>query len=240
MKKLAISLVAMACALAFSSAASAAVVVITNARALAGNVTPGDAPGYPVTLSRSGSYLLETDLTPGSGLNGIVANSSDITIDLGGFKLSGGPAGGANNALNGIVGLGDRLTVRNGKINSFRVTGMSAPNRPYLIVENVRIINNTGIGIDNTGGSFARIQDSTVATNSGHGISCGIGCFVQGSSVSGNGGNGITLVSGGVVGNTISDNTGTGIFNFFNSADSRACSNAIVSNGAPVNNVSSC
>jgi Right handed beta helix region len=241
MNKLPISLAAaMACAFAFSSAASAAVVVITHAKALAGNVTPGDTPGYPVTLSLPGSYRLATDLSPTAGKNGITASVQDITIDLNGFTLSGGPIGGANNGLNGIVGSGARLTIQNGKINSFKASAIIAPNSPYLIVENVRIITSVGIGIDNTGGSFARIQNNTVASNGADAISCGISCFVQGNVVSGNGGNGITLVSGGVMENTINDNTGFGIFNFFNPADTVSCHNAFFGNGAAVNNVNVC
>ncbi len=34
------------------------VVLIDQNRALAGNVTPGDTPGFPVTISLSGSYRL--------------------------------------------------------------------------------------------------------------------------------------------------------------------------------------
>ena len=48
--------------LALASAMPAAAddtVVITHAKALAGNVTQGDAPGYPVTLSKAGRYRVE-------------------------------------------------------------------------------------------------------------------------------------------------------------------------------------
>ena len=34
------------------------VIDINQARALAGGVTPGDTPGFPVTVSQSGSYRL--------------------------------------------------------------------------------------------------------------------------------------------------------------------------------------
>ena len=39
--------------------AEAVVVKITQAKAQNGNITPGDAPGFPVTISRSGSYALD-------------------------------------------------------------------------------------------------------------------------------------------------------------------------------------
>ena len=47
-------------------------VLITQAKGLAGNATPGDAAGFPVRLSEPGSYNLASNLIPGSNLNGIV------------------------------------------------------------------------------------------------------------------------------------------------------------------------
>jgi hypothetical protein len=180
-------------------------ILITQAKALAGKVTPGDAAGFPVTLSAAGSYKLAGNLTPGLNHNGIVAASPDITIDLNGFRISGGPAGGASNALIGIVDQGDRLTVKNGTIGAFETSGIEAPYRAYLIVENMRIIDG-GIGINNTGGSFGRIQNSTVASNAGTGIFCGSSCQVEGSVVSNNGNFGVQLLSGTVLENTIFSN----------------------------------
>src|SRR6185436_8638324 len=37
-------------------------ILIDQNRALAGNVTPGDAPGFPVTISQPGSYKLSGNL----------------------------------------------------------------------------------------------------------------------------------------------------------------------------------
>ena len=203
-------------------------VLITQANAAAGNVTPGDAPGFPVTLSVAGSYVLGSNLIPGANRNGIVAAAPDITIDLNGFVMSGGPAGGANNSLRGIVGQGDRLTVQNGKINSFEVAGIAYPLRQFLIVENMRIIS-SGSGIDNTGGAFARIQNNTVAANAGFGILCGNSCHVESNIVSGNGGIGITLGAGMAFGNTITTNGSFGLFNNAN-PDVLSCHNVFVGN----------
>jgi hypothetical protein len=187
-------------------------ILITQAKALAGNVTPGDAAGFPVKLSLPGVvYELADDLSPGPGVAGLVAAAPDITIDLKGFRLSGGPAGGANNSTYGIVAQSDRLTVQNGTIGAFKSGGIAAANLPYLIVENVRIINGGGFGINNPGGSFARIKSNTIATNLGNGIVCGNSCHVEGNIVSGNGGIGIRISTGSVLGNTIISNTKLGI-----------------------------
>src|SRR5213079_870780 len=59
-------------------------------RALAGGVTPGDAPGFPVTLSVAGSYRLSGNLTvPDENTNAIVVSADNVTIDLNGFSILG-------------------------------------------------------------------------------------------------------------------------------------------------------
>ncbi len=41
-------------------------IAITQARAMAGGVTPGDAPGFPVTITQPGSYVL-SGVSDGAG-----------------------------------------------------------------------------------------------------------------------------------------------------------------------------
>src|SRR6266567_2659981 len=74
------------------------VVLINQSSALAGNVTPGDAPGFPVTISVAGSYRLSGNLTvPDANTTAIEITADDVTIDLNGFSIigptvcSGGP-----------------------------------------------------------------------------------------------------------------------------------------------------
>lgn len=183
-------------------------IVITHAKVVAGDVTPSDDPGYPATLDSPGSYILGSNLAPGPGLDAIVAAAPDITIDLNGFRISGGPAGGANNARIAINAQNDRITVRNGTIGAFKLYGIYAYNRSYLTVEHMVIVNGNQ-GIYNKG-SFARIQNNTIATNTGRGIFCDLSCHVEGNVVSGNG-TGVVISSGSVLGNTILSNASVGI-----------------------------
>lgn len=74
--------------LALASAASAQV-VITQASALAGGVSAGDAPGFPVTLSETGSYVLGSNLYP-PGVSAIQITGSNVSLDLKGFTIDGG------------------------------------------------------------------------------------------------------------------------------------------------------
>src|SRR2546426_5014835 len=77
-------------ALAFPLHAVDGVVLINQSNALAGNVTPGDAPGFPVTISVSGSYRLSSNLTvPDANTNAIEIKTSGVTIDLNGFSILG-------------------------------------------------------------------------------------------------------------------------------------------------------
>jgi len=62
---------------------------INQARALAGGVTPADAPGFPVSLTASGSYVLTGDVVVPVGASGIVISADDVTLDLAGFAVQG-------------------------------------------------------------------------------------------------------------------------------------------------------
>ena len=73
-----------------SNAVFAAVVMIDQRTALAGKVTAGDAAGFPVTISESGSYRLNSNLvvtSPATTVIEITAN--DVTLDLAGFSIIG-------------------------------------------------------------------------------------------------------------------------------------------------------
>src|ERR1700704_150875 len=66
------------------------VVLIDQNRALAGNVTPGDAPGFPVTISQPGSYRLSGNLTvPDINTTAIEITAENVTLDLNGFSIVG-------------------------------------------------------------------------------------------------------------------------------------------------------
>ena len=109
MKRFFVSLAASACLVALFGVAAPALavneVIITHAKALAGNVTLGDPAGYPVRLGTSGSYLLGSNLTPPAGQTAIQVFASNVTIDLAGHAITGN----AKSAWYGIVGAGDAI-----------------------------------------------------------------------------------------------------------------------------------
>src|SRR5437016_7141953 len=66
------------------------VILIDQNKAMAGNVTPGDTPGFPVTITLPGSYRLAGNLTvPDANTSGIVIAADHVTIDLNGFAILG-------------------------------------------------------------------------------------------------------------------------------------------------------
>src|SRR5438477_1054895 len=79
------------------------VLLIDQNRALAGNVTPGDTPGFPVTISQSGSYRLSGSLTvPDMNTTAIQITADNVTLDLNGFSIIG-PVACTNHRIFSII-----------------------------------------------------------------------------------------------------------------------------------------
>lgn len=129
-------------ALTLVTAAQAQIITIDQAKALAGNVTPGDAPGFPITISQPGSYRVTGSLTV-SDLNtpGIVIAAPNVTLDLSGFTLAGGRCGPSVCApgVSGAHGLrietaGVNARVMNGTVDGFGSAGVSSSARGTTLV----------------------------------------------------------------------------------------------------------
>ena len=104
------------------------VVLIDQNRALAGGITPGDAPGFPITISVSGTYRLSGNLSVPPLTSAIVMTVSNITLDLNGFSITTPTnPGGATDSMGQVVfgigyhgpGIGSGFTIRNGVIEGF-------------------------------------------------------------------------------------------------------------------------
>lgn len=75
--------------LAVSGAALSDEPGLDQSRAMAGWITPGDAPGFPVTITAPGHYRLTSDLVVPAGTDGIVIRADNVVIDLNGFAIRG-------------------------------------------------------------------------------------------------------------------------------------------------------
>src|SRR5689334_1511126 len=107
-------------------------VVITHEKALAGGVTKDDAPGYPVTISKPGSYRLGTNLLMPDGYTDAISILSDqVQLDLNGFAILGKvTCTGEKQSFTclpidasgiAVVSGNKQVVVRNGQINGFQV-----------------------------------------------------------------------------------------------------------------------
>ena len=114
---------------------------INHAAALAGSVTPGDTPGYPVELTHGGSYRLTSDL---SGAVQLALGVTDpVWIDLGGFTIDGGGASdvGVNGSSHADV------SVHGGVVRNFASTCVQLGERARvadLILEDCDPVNPLG------------------------------------------------------------------------------------------------
>lgn len=119
------------------------IVLIDQNRALAGNLTAGDTPGYPVSINLPGSYRLSGNLTVPSGLNGIEIAADDVTLDLNGFRVtsSGGSATGVRD-----MGSHARIAVSNGTISGFG-TGVLMMTSKHVHAQDLRTTNLSGVSM---------------------------------------------------------------------------------------------
>ncbi len=209
--RLALCSVVVICIMVLSGSVRAAdgVVLIDQARANGGHVTPGDTPGFPVTISRPGSYQLTSNLTVARANTTCIEITSDnVTLDLNGFTISGPTVctAGPNNSVtcnpsgNGIgvnAPSEGNVTVINGVVTGMGLDGINLAG-PGARVENIQAYSNGGYGIRTTSGS-----NNTSSNNGGVGILITTG---SNNTAAGNGGDGIDSL--GTANNSVSNNNG--------------------------------
>lgn len=152
--------------------ASAQVVLIDQAKALAGNVTPGDAPGFPITISQPGSYRLGGSLTVDSVHQGAIrVTAPNVTLDLNGLVIRGGRCGPERCTIGppptvGVQAEHGNFRLFNGTIENFGGVGVVV--RGGALLDQLRVLNNGLEGVDLGGG--ARLSDSLVSRNERGGV----------------------------------------------------------------------
>lgn len=213
------------------------VIEINQTRALAGGVTPGDTPGYPVTLSQSGSYRLTGNLTlTDKDMTGIEITANDVSVDLNGFGIFG------------VVECSYNGTATNCVPSDGAGYGIVTPSTDTVTpAQNASVVNGTIRGMGSSGIDFrlgGRIHAITSISNRLRGISCSPDCIIDSNIVNYTGG-GIGLKGSGTVrGNTakynhtgieasgsVSDNVANNNENTGISAEGVVSSNTAVSNG---------
>jgi hypothetical protein len=204
-------------------------IIITQAKANAGNVTPGDAAGFPVSLTLPGAYVLGSNLNPPANKIGIQVTSHNVDIDMNGFRLNG-----SNVAYYGVSSGFGESRIHDGIITSFKFDGitLNGVGTNSWVVEDMQVVNNGRHGINAPQAYYTRLLNNSVLANASNGIVCREFCHVEGNNVSDNGGIGIFLTSGTVLGNTIFSNGNLGLYDAALPDDTGFGNNTIVSNNS--------
>jgi len=194
---------------------------IDQGKALAGNVTPDDTPGFPITISEPGSYKLTSNLHVPSNVSGVEITASGVTLDLNGFVVSSRgmcvrnyvtyavSCNGSGNER-GVDFMVGGNTLRNGKVRGF---GFGVRYIAGDLLENLQIEHNmfSGVATGATTNEHARtlIRGVRVELNGGHGIAAG-DALIQGSTAASNGKNGFDVQNGVVLDSVAYGNKGVG------------------------------
>lgn len=174
--------------LALAAPAAFAQAQIDQAKVLAGNLTPGDAPGFPLTISVPGSYKLTSNLVVPSGTPGIEITAAGVTLDLNGFgvrstntcthdpvlkrfQCAEGPLASASGIVMSGAAKRGPISIHSGFVEGFRgdgIQGGTARLRDLSVQHNVGF----GIRMAGVGGTVggAQIIEVDVALNGDTGL----------------------------------------------------------------------
>ena len=178
--------------------------------------TPGDASSVFI-ISQPGSYYLSGNLTVPNQMTGIVITTSNVSLDLSGFTISG-----ESSSLNGIATTStvSGIRVSNGNIIDLGNLGISASTASSVHLEKLLVRGNESDGA--RVGTDSICTDSIFRDNSGDGLQIGARSIVRRVVASENSSCGIRpaqtcivvdVVASANLGNGIDGNDGTAIQN---------------------------
>jgi hypothetical protein len=166
------------------------VLEINQTCAVSSGCFPGDAAGFPVTITTPGSVRLTSNLTvPNENTHAISVNSANVTVDLNGFAILGptvclgvpiscNPNGGVGQ---GIASSNPGITVLNGTVRGMGGNGIHLAGGASSCV-GVRASSNGATGIIAHGGV---VRDNVATSNGSFGIVSG-GSTVLGNTITAN------------------------------------------------------
>jgi parallel beta-helix repeat protein len=161
----------------------------------------------PIIISGSGSYYLTSNLVMPTVGNGINISADNVTLDLNGFALIGGPGSDNGIAVNDPQ---SNICILNGTIRGWGGDGISGLNARNSRLENLRVSDNTGIGLKI--GRSSTVTNCSLTRNDGGGLVGEFNCIVSYCTVDYSGGNGITTSTRCIVNNCMASyNGGDGI-----------------------------
>jgi len=209
------------------------VVVICAFALISSNAFAGGGPvvikALPFTITAPGAYALTKSLATTTDTDGITVNANNVTIDFGGFGITG--PGTTRNGIF-IAYNNKRVEIRNGFITGFD-TGIRQAGIEDVTtrVINMKIYSNASYGINiNARGNLVKdctvegsiigiytgvgstVTGNIITGNTMYGIFADFGCMISGNTVYSNPGTGIYAYPGGsIINNLINNNTGKGL-----------------------------
>jgi hypothetical protein len=193
-----------------------------NQSCVATGCFPGDAPGFPVTITAAGAYRLTSNLSQtviagiSSATDAILIDSDDVDLDLGGFRISCSQPLASGSICSGS-GSGVRVSpgnfrsgarIANGSIRGMPSNGIDLSNSEGNAVHAMRLFENGMDGVLGAGG--VRIESSIAIDNGGRGFSASAGSVVK-DCVARRNGTGISATNAMVLDNLVSSNNGNGM-----------------------------
>lgn len=211
-------------AIAAAASASDGVLEINQTCATTTGCFPGDTPGFPVAITKRGSYRLTSNLDVSTTTAAILFEPVDpnvdpgATLDLGGFTVRGpvtctgqgsGVTCSATSGAIGILATIGGLDLRNGRVTGFGSYGIYTGSRSR--VADVSSEGNADWGFFAFPGTV--IRNSTASRNGGFGFVLD-GASAEGCSATGNLQVGISVSGGTVTRGIVRGNGGGGISGF--------------------------
>jgi len=200
-------LIAFAASAPMTAVAVDGVSLIDQNRAIAGNVTPGDTPGFPVSINSPGIYKLASNLiVPNSSTTAIQINVDNVTIDLNGFAILG-PNVCATDGF--TVALPCTLP----SSGPFVGMGIDGGTGTPAAIRNTRVLNGTIEGMGGIGiflNVNSRIEKMNVSSNGSYGVYT-LGGVILDTLVRANGNIGIVTTGAVITGSRTIFNRGYGI-----------------------------
>ncbi len=214
-------------------AAASGVLEINQTCAVQTGCFIGDAAGFPVTITRSGSYRLTSNLSRSSGggaqsTDFIEIREEDVSLDLAGFGLTCSAFQintECNGDGNGISSDQRGTSVRNGRVTGVAADGIALSSEAIVTDVIVTESGSDGVRV----GSFSVVTNVIAGSNGALGITAGAASSVSKCTSHGNGSAGIVASSGSTFhGNASFANGGSG---FSAGAGSTVIGNSARSNG---------
>jgi hypothetical protein len=148
-----------------------------------------------IIISQPGSYYLSANVTGASGIDGIVIQADNVTLDLNGFSVIGAPGSGYGIS---VPGTHSNITIRNGVVRGWAGDGFNAADDQNVRLESVTFSNNTVSGA--VTGRNAIVDSCIAASNSLDGFQVGEGGVIRKSTASANLRIGISVDGGPLLG----------------------------------------